>query len=81
MRATSLETLRHLVAAGLGTTLLPALAVDADATTTRALPFRSPAPSRQIALAYRQSYPRPGELAELAAAIRGALPEGVSPLD
>ena len=81
VRATSLETLRHLVAADMGTTLLPALAVEPDATATRALPFRAPAPTRKIALAYRRSYPRLGDLEKLADAIRRALPAAVSRLD
>ncbi len=81
VRATSLETLRHLVAADMGTTLLPAVAVEPEATSTRAVPFRSPAPARRIALAYRQSYPRPGDLAKLGDAIRQSLPAAVSALE
>jgi LysR family hydrogen peroxide-inducible transcriptional activator len=83
VRATSLETLRQLVAAGMGTTLLPAMAVEADApgASTRALPFQEPAPVRRIALAYRQTYPRPDDLRRLAVAIRGALPPAVRALD
>lgn len=56
--ATSLETLRQMVAAGVGVTLLPALSVHepiAQSPNIRLIPFRAPAPSRQIALAWRKS--------------------------
>ena len=57
----SLETLRHMVASGLGITILPLSATlntqyAAGVLTTR--PFASPAPSRTVALAWRASFPR-----------------------
>lgn len=57
----SLETLRHMVASGLGITILPlsAAAVNGysdDVLVTR--PFTDPAPSRTVALAWRASFPR-----------------------
>ncbi|HQV57228.1 MAG TPA: DNA-binding transcriptional regulator OxyR [Ilumatobacteraceae bacterium] len=55
-RATSLETLRQMVAAGVGATLLPRLAVEppvADVQGIRLLPFIDPAPSRRIAMVWR----------------------------
>ncbi len=57
-RATSLETLRQMVATGSGITLLPALAVRppiAQPEHLRILPFQPPAPSRRIALVWRRS--------------------------
>ncbi len=57
-RATSLETLRQMVAAGVGVTLLPALSVRDPITQPsgiRLVPFRKPAPSRRIALVWRKS--------------------------
>ena len=57
-RATSLETLRQMVAAGVGVTLLPALSVHApivQPANIRLVPFTAPAPSRQIALVWRKS--------------------------
>ena len=57
-RATSLETLRQMVAAGVGVTLLPALSVHApivQPANIRLVPFTDPAPSRQIALVWRKS--------------------------
>ncbi|WP_111641617.1 hydrogen peroxide-inducible genes activator [Marinimicrobium alkaliphilum] len=57
----SLETLRHMVASGLGITILPQSAAGNSAympevLTTR--PFSDPAPSRTVALAWRASFPR-----------------------
>lgn len=59
MEGSSLETLKHMVSTGLGISVLPELAVsnlDYNLVTTR--PFRSPAPYRTIALAWRASFPR-----------------------
>lgn len=57
-RATSLETLRQMVAAGVGVTLLPALSVHAPVVqpaNIRLVSFSDPVPSRQIALVWRRS--------------------------
>ncbi|MDB4021758.1 LysR substrate-binding domain-containing protein [Litorivicinus sp.] len=57
----SLETLRHMVASGLGMTVLPASAAGLENyapgyLTTR--PFTKPEPSRTVALAWRKKFPR-----------------------
>lgn len=55
-RATSLETLRQMVAAGVGITLLPLLAVQppvAVSDAIRLIPFEEPPPSRRIAMFWR----------------------------
>ena len=68
-RATSLETLRQMVAAGVGVTLLPALSVHepiAQSPNIRLVPFRDPQPSRQIALVWRKSSAMDGFLHSLA---------------
>lgn len=60
-RATSLETLRQMVAAGLGITLLPRLAAEGPFASARGLtvrPFSPPAPSRDIGAAWRRSTSR-----------------------
>lgn len=57
-RATSLETLRHMVAAGVGVTLLPELAVRPPVATSSdisLLRFASPSPRRRIAMLWRKS--------------------------
>ena len=71
-RATSLETLRQMVAAGVGVTLLPALSVHepiAQPANIRLVKFRKPAPSRRIALVWRKSSALDGFLHDVADAI------------
>jgi LysR family hydrogen peroxide-inducible transcriptional activator len=60
-RATSLETLRQMVAAGLGITLLPRLAAEGPFASARGLvvrPFAPPQPARLIGAAWRRSTSR-----------------------
>jgi LysR family hydrogen peroxide-inducible transcriptional activator len=57
-RATSLETLRQMVSANVGITLMPILAVKppvAQSGNVRLIEFESPAPSRRIAMVWRKS--------------------------
>lgn len=78
-RATSLETLRQMVAAGVGVTLLPMLAVKPPVSASdniRLLAFRDPPPSRRMALVWRKSSAMSGFLQALAAVIRD-LPPGL----
>lgn len=53
-RATSLETLRHMVAAGNGMTLMPAIAKQSNDGIAY-IPFDSPKPTRSIGLYWRAS--------------------------
>ncbi len=72
-RATSLETLRHMVAAGVGITLLPTLATKppvAPVAGIRIVRFCEDAPQRRIAMVWRQRSPMGGFLKELAKAFR-----------
>ncbi|UEM05757.1 LysR family transcriptional regulator [Skermanella rosea] len=67
--ATSLETLRHMVAAGAGYTLMPALAAGEDDTLGGLVayrPFVPDPPGRTIALAWRSSDPRAAQFHRLA---------------
>jgi LysR family transcriptional regulator, hydrogen peroxide-inducible genes activator len=60
-RATSLETLRQMVVAGLGITLLPELAVESPFGSQRGLTirrFNKPAPSRTVGAVWRKSSTR-----------------------
>ena len=70
-RTNSLETVRNMVASGLGVSVLPR-----DALTPRyhsrmvvPVPFTSPAPSRRIGIAFRKSFPRPDAIAALREAV------------
>lgn len=77
--ATSLETLRSMVAAGAGYTLLPALAVPAGPDPSGLVAVRSfdaDGPGRTVALVWRSSDPRAAGLTHLAAFLRGHSPAG-----
>jgi LysR family hydrogen peroxide-inducible transcriptional activator len=56
-RATSLETLRHMVAAGSGITLIPKMAMQKGDGIVY-IPFAKPAPSRTIGLVWRKTSAR-----------------------
>ena len=78
-RATSLETLRQMVAAGVGITLLPLLAVKPPVPVSESIElvrFRNPPPSRKLALVWRRSSALSGFLHKLAATLRD-LPDGL----
>jgi LysR family hydrogen peroxide-inducible transcriptional activator len=77
-RATSLETLRQMVAAGHGVTLLPELAANSPVGTARGLrikPFVKPAPSRTIGAVWRKSTTRSRAIEAVVATIRAAMNE------
>lgn len=68
----SIETIRNMVASGLGVSVLPASALTARYASKllKVLPFAAPAPSRKVALAWRASFDRPAAVEVLAEAIR-----------
>jgi len=82
-RATSLETLRQMVAAGVGITLLPELAVRPpvpESPDVRLLRFAEQVPTRRIAMFWRRTSPYRTFLPELAALFRQLPPGLVTPL-
>ncbi|CAM3770680.1 hydrogen peroxide-inducible genes activator [Parendozoicomonas haliclonae] len=74
IEATSLETMRHMVASGMGVTVLPQSAIGSDNHYSKDLlatrPFEQPAPGRTVALAWRASFPRLKAIDALEKAIR-----------
>ena len=71
--ATSMETLRQMVAANAGVTLMPVLSVKPPIAATNAIalrPFASPAPSRTIALVWRSSSPLSEFLRKMASSFK-----------
>ena len=92
----SLETIKHMVAAGMGVTLVPRLSVPRDALLTvsrrrksdetyiRYLPIReedgSPPPTRRVGLAWRRSFTRYEAIAALRNAIYACELPGVTRL-
>ena len=76
-RATSLETILQMVATGLGSTLLPAMAcTDARARSVTTRPLEAGV-GRRIGLVWRRSYPRSRDIHLLAKTLREHLPQGV----
>jgi LysR family hydrogen peroxide-inducible transcriptional activator len=68
----SLETIRNMVASGLGVSVLPSSALGARYASKLLcpVPFSSPIPSRKVALAWRNSFDRPLAVETLAAALQ-----------
>lgn len=61
LEGSSLETIRHMVASGVGITVMPATAVDnvpKNDPLLRVKPFVEPTPTRRVALVWRASFPR-----------------------
>lgn len=85
LKATSIETLRQMVAAGVGCTLLPMLATLNGAGSVHGgmveiRPFVIPEPKRTIGLVWRHGYPRGPAVLALAELILTNLPPEMEPL-
>ncbi|NMU53379.1 LysR substrate-binding domain-containing protein, partial [Vibrio parahaemolyticus] len=74
-KATSLETLRNMVAAGAGITLLPQLSIPNEKQKDGVcyVPAVNPTPSRNIVLVYRPGSPLRARFEALAAKIKEVL--------
>ena len=80
----SLETIRHMVAAGIGITVMPLTAVpesERNNTLLRYIKFDKPVPDRRVVLAWRKSYPRMVAIETLAQAVFACGLEGVQMLE
>ncbi|HEY4142484.1 MAG TPA: LysR substrate-binding domain-containing protein [Pseudolabrys sp.] len=73
--ATSLATVIQMVANGYGVTLMPQVAIDAEAhdDRVRLLRFRDPEPGRSVGLAWRRTSPRRKDFEALGALVKKAL--------
>ncbi|MGA8862889.1 MAG: hydrogen peroxide-inducible genes activator [Gallionella sp.] len=78
-QGTSFETIRNMVASGLGITVLPASANSPRYRNRllQVIPFAKPVPSRRIALAWRKSFARVQAVEALAQAIAHAKISGI----
>ena len=79
----SLETIRQMVASGVGVTVLPSTSIGAGGTgdLIRILPFSRPAPTRRVGLAWRRSFPRPEAIEALRKGILACNLSQVTKLD
>lgn len=71
-QATSLETLRHMVASGVGITLMPKLSCQTNEGITY-VPFSTPKPSRTVGLIWRASSPKTPLLEKMAGQMKKLL--------
>lgn len=71
LQGSSLETMAHMVATGVGITVLPcsSAASHVHAELLSMIPFTDPEPYRRVALAWRKTYPRPEAIEALRVAI------------
>ena len=67
----SLETIRNMVASGLGVSVLPDTALQARYANklVKVIPFTEPVPSRKVAIAWRASFSRPQAVEAVARAV------------
>jgi LysR family transcriptional regulator, hydrogen peroxide-inducible genes activator len=80
----SLETIRQMVASGIGITVMPRTSIPARParqSLVTYLPFRNPPPSRRVVLAWRRSFNRLAAVETLRRAILDCSLEGVDKLD
>jgi LysR family hydrogen peroxide-inducible transcriptional activator len=62
----SLETIKYMVASGMGVTVVPGLSVPAEPQPHVAyVPFKEPVPTRRVVLAWRRTFPRYEAIAAL----------------
>jgi len=83
LEGSSLETIRHMVATGLGVTVLPSTAADGLETNNPLMairPFARPEPMRRVILAWRVTYPRAGVIDMLRKAVLDSSLPGVHPI-
>ena len=81
LEGSSLETVRHMVASGVGISVVPISAAKSWPQNGSLLQYRDftqPAPFRRVGIAWRASFPRPQAIDVLRAAILDAPPPGVS---
>lgn len=77
----SLETIKHMVAAGMGVTVVPQLSVPPEPHPHIAyIPFEDPVPTRRVVLAWRRSFTRYEAIAALRNAIYACPLAGVQRL-
>ena len=77
----SLETIKYMVASGMGVTVVPQLSVPAELQAhIRYVPFAAPVPTRRVVLAWRRTFPRYEAIAALRNAIYACALPGVARL-
>jgi len=84
IEGSSLETIRQMVASGIGVAVLPCTSVPERVrrdSLISYLPFRRPVPGRRVVLAWRKSFTRPPAIAAVCAAVHRCNLPGARKLD
>lgn len=84
VEGSSLQTICHMVAQGLGITVLPASAIpylSGFSKSLKIIPFKAPVPTRRVLLVWRKSYPRMQAVEAVQAAVKKLRMNGCLPLD
>ncbi len=84
VEGSSLQTICHMVAQGLGITVLPASAVPyltSLPTRIKVIPFKQPAPSRRVIMVWRKSFTRMPAIEALRTAMKRVMLNGCIPLE
>ena len=83
VEGSSLETIRHMVASGVGVTVLPSTSINPSEKhgLLRYIPFTRPIPDRRVIMAWRKSYPRNRAIDLLRQSILASPLSGVTFLD
>lgn len=79
----SLETIRHMVASGIGITVLPKTSVPQEVpadSLLRYIPFEKPAPDRRVVLVWRKTFPRHAAIEAIRAGVAACELNGVKKL-
>lgn len=80
----SLETIRHMVASGIGVTVLPRTSIPSPLpkdSLLRYVPFEKPVPDRRVVLAWRKTFPRIAAIEALRDAVLACDLVGMKKLD
>lgn len=78
LQGSSLTTIRHMVAGGIGVTVLPITSVTtADDALLTIRPFAEPVPTRRVVLAWRKNFPRAAAVDAVRQAVLAAPLPGV----
>ena len=84
VEGSSLQTICHMVAQGLGITVLPASCVPylrSNVNSIKTIPFKSPSPSRRVIMVWRKSFTRRSAIETLAQAVKSTTLNGCFYLD
>ncbi|KDN13932.1 LysR family transcriptional regulator [Snodgrassella communis] len=82
IQGSSINTIRHMVASGLGISVMPATALtENDHLLFSIIPFTNPAPKRRVVLASRRNFVRPKALRMIKSAILSSQLSGVQFID